>query len=290
MEPHSSKSKRVVGRENYCTKKDTVDICLNCLHECGVIGQGDILLEPSAGMGVFSDALKEKYPGYTVEAYDIVPNEEHDVVQQNFLDLDTSVYEGKKVHIVGNPPFGRQASMVRRFIKKASWFGSTIAFILPRSFKKNSMKSTFPMKYWLLKSIDLPEKSFCDSTEEKNYSVPCVFQVWQRRDEDRPEEEPVVPTYYTYVSKEGEEGVDGAEGEAPSVAIRRVGINAGTISATYADKSRQTHYFLRLNQGIAVNDFIKKYQENVRFEEDNTVGPRSVSKEEINKALDGLME
>ena len=72
--------------------------------------------------------------------YDIAP--EHPAIEQlNFLNFDESILDGKyKTHIIGNPPFGRQSSMAIQFIKKCCSFADSISFILPKSFKKESMR------------------------------------------------------------------------------------------------------------------------------------------------------
>ena len=50
----------------------------------------------------------------------------------------------KNIHIIGNPPFGRQSSLAIKFIKKSCEFCDTLSFILPKSFKKESLKKHFP--------------------------------------------------------------------------------------------------------------------------------------------------
>ena len=46
------------------------------------------------------------------------------------------------LHFIGNPPFGRQSSLAKKFIKHICSCDKTktIAFILPKSFKKDSLK------------------------------------------------------------------------------------------------------------------------------------------------------
>ena len=86
-----------------------------------------------------------------------------------------------KIHIIGNPPFGRQSSLARKFIKKSCDFCDTLSFILPKSFKKDSFQKTFPLYFHLVYQVDLPEKSF--QVNSKDYNVPCVFQIWIKRDD-----------------------------------------------------------------------------------------------------------
>ena len=85
-----------------------------------------------------------------------------------------------KIHIIGNPPFGRQSSLVIKFIKKSITFCDSISFILPKSFKKDSLKKHFPLNFHLINEFDLPKKSFL--IDNKEHDVPCVFQIWIKKD------------------------------------------------------------------------------------------------------------
>jgi hypothetical protein len=62
--------------------------------------------------------------------------------------------------------------------------------------------------------------------------------------------------------------------------IRRVGVNAGAISTEIADKSEQSHYFIRFTNGKPLAENITKLN-SITFLFDNTVGPRSISKPEL---------
>ena len=78
------------------------------------------------------------------------------------------------------------------------------------------------------------------------------------------------PTYYLFVKKDAN----------PDLSIRRVGVYAGFISKDIVDKSPQSHYFIKLKNGIDIDIFMGKYA-SITFEEDNTVGPKSISKQEL---------
>ena len=74
--------------------------------------------------------------------------------------------------------------------------------------------------------------------------------------------------------------------ESPDISFRRVGVNAGTIS-TDINKNEQSHYF------IAIDNFspdILELLQNIKFTFNNTVGPKSISKQELirefNKTFD----
>lgn len=60
---------------------------------------------------------------------------------------------------------------------------NALAFILPRSFMKPSMYGCIPLNFHLVKQVELPKNSFEVNKEE--YDVPCVFQIWEKRDVSR---------------------------------------------------------------------------------------------------------
>jgi hypothetical protein len=67
-----------------------------------------------------------------------------------------------------------------------------------------------------------------------------------------------------------------------------VGVYAGKISTEIESKSPQSHYFIRLKEGIHVNTFVDEYNKKVQFDHENTVGPKSISKQELIEQLNGL--
>jgi hypothetical protein len=79
-----------------------------------------------------------------------------------------------KIHVIGNPPFGKQSSLCHKFIKHASTFADSISFILPATFNKAFMFNKVPLNLQLVLSKDLGSKS-CFNTNAN-----CVFQIWQK--------------------------------------------------------------------------------------------------------------
>ena len=74
--------------------------------------------------------------------YDLEP-ENDEIIKQDYLNFDYTgiADEFNKTHIIGNPPFGRQSSLAIKFIKKSVTYCDSISFILPKSFKKESLKT-----------------------------------------------------------------------------------------------------------------------------------------------------
>ena len=105
------------------------------------------------------------------------------IIQQDFFELDITQFIGRKVLTIGNPPFGVQNNLAIRFFNKAAQYSDTIAFILPKSFMKESVQNKLDLRFHLDKYIELPYKSF--SLNGEDYGVNCVFQIWRKREMKR---------------------------------------------------------------------------------------------------------
>jgi len=213
-----------------------------------------IWIEPSAGNGAFLSFV----PGAI--AYDIDPKCPG-ITQADFLTVDLP--DG--CIVFGNPPFGRQASSAKAFIRHAASKASFIGFILPRSFMKPSMRSAFPLSFHLVHQHELPTNSF--SVNENTHDVPCVFQIWKKETHLREVEDKVQCTGFAFVKK----------ADPYDFVFRRVGVNAGKCSLP-ADHSYQSHYFVKLDDPSLATQIIEKSLQHVF--PSNTTGPRSLSKPE----------
>ena len=255
--------------DKFYTKKDISMKLIKKILELLKIEKKDKIIEPSAGDGAFMKYLEEK--GYNIIGYDIEP-EYDNIIKTDFLKLKI---KDKDIHYIGNPPFGRQSSLARKFIKKCCKNAKSISFILPKSFKKDSMKKCFNEYFHLIYEEDIIDNSFIiNKTEVKN--IPCVFQIWINKDIKREKPKIYKPIYFKYVKKL----------DNPDFSLRRVGVYAGNLS-NVIDKSKQSHYFIKLNNNIDKNKFMKEYKK-IIFTHNNTVGPKSISKNEFNKKINTL--
>jgi predicted RNA methylase len=260
--------------DKYYTKNTVVEQCIVSIQKHIKILKNDLIIEPSAGNGSFIERIKSLSSNYRF--YDLEPENE-EITKQDFLEFDYSELKKtyKNIHIIGNPPFGRQSSLAIKFIKKCCEFSTSISFILPKSFKKDSMKKHFSNNFHLIYEIDLVNNSFLVNNVECD--VPCVFQIWQYKDEIREQINKIEPINFTFVEKSGN----------PDISFRRVGVNAGTISKEIDDKSAQSHYFIKFTKTIDTNDKTKTIDTNIeklksiKFDFNNTVGPKSISKPEL---------
>tara|TARA_B100001093_G_scaffold158987_3_gene151472 strand:- start:12800 stop:13630 length:831 start_codon:yes stop_codon:yes gene_type:complete len=256
--------------DKYYTNPNVVDLCIKKIREYLHPTNEDILIEPSAGNGSFIKGMKEM--SNRCEFYDIEP-ENNEIVKQDYMELNLErlLHETNLIHVIGNPPFGRQSSMAIKFIKQSCKFANSISFILPKSFKKDSMQKHFPLDFHLIFEQDIEENGFL--VDDNVYHVPCVFQIWQRKGENRSVSETLIPKGFQFVKKS----------ENPDIAFRRVGVYAGNIfKEEIENKSEQSHYFIKFDEKIPEST-IEQLNTIVFDSRDNTVGPRSISKQELMK-------
>ena len=262
--------------DKYYTKDTIVDSCLNSIKNYININSDDLIIEPSAGNGSFITGIKSLSNNFIF--YDLEP-ENKEIIKQDYLLFDYEELTNKfnKIHIIGNPPFGRQSSLAIKFIKKSCEFCDSISFILPKSFKKDSLKKKFSLNFHLVFENDLPDKSFLVDGIE--HDVPCVFQIWQKKDTKRLVNKKLEPINFKFVEKP--ENLDNVEeSKKPDISFRRVGVNAGTIDVNINEKSIQSHYFIKFTNNKSVNENIERLF-NITYDFNNTVGPRSISKQEL---------
>ncbi len=229
-------------------------------------------VEPSAGSGSFLCATPNHVETIAI---DIAPAHP-DVKQQDFLFWECPATD-KRILIYGNPPFGRQSRTAKQFINKSCTIADAIAFILPRSFTKPSMNSAFADRFHLIHSWDVPPDAFIVNATP--YDVSCVFQIWKKQNQPR----------IVAVPAELQGGYYVKHTDAHDIIIRRVGVNAGKCFTPGVARSAQSHYFIKLD-----DRFITHTQQIVRAVSahvfpSNTVGPRSLSKGEINVVLTDIL-
>ena len=262
--------------DKFYTSEKVVKECIKIMKGKLNIKNGDLCIEPSAGNGAFVKGIKSLFDNYVF--YDIEPGNE-EIVRKDYLEFDyttiANMYTQK--HVVGNPPFGRQSSLAIKFIKKSTQFCDSISFILPKSFKKESFKKHFPLSFHLVHEFDLPVDSFI--VEDKPHNVPCVFQIWVKKDVQRTILDKIVPFKYKFVKKENEH----------DISFRRVGFYAGEIDRNTDTKSHQSHYFIKFEDILTNEQFDEIANINHKCKND-TVGAKSISKQELIRELNKIFE
>lgn len=266
--------------DKFYTKPEVVNNCCEQIQQLLDINpEIDVIIEPSAGNGAFISNLTKLCSNCLF--YDIQP--EHSLIlKQDYLIFDYSNIIipdlHTKYHVIGNPPFGRQSTLAIKFIKYSATFCDSISFILPKSFKKDSMQKHFPLNFHLIYQCDLEPNSFLiNDGQEKD--VPCVFQIWKKQSYNR----------NPFVRKEAVGFKFVKIDQEPDISFRRVGVYAGKIDdSNLHEKSTQSHYFIKFDDGLDKKELIKKLR-NITYDNNNTVGPKSISKQEIIKAFENII-
>ena len=270
--------------DKYFTKPSTVDLCLNRLN----FSDYDLIFEPSAGCGSFLNKLpKEK-----TSAADISPDIP-EVVQLDFYSiekvinlLDLRTNREKKYLSIGNPPFGNMAQIAIDFFNGCALFSDTIAFILPRTFRKISVTNRLALDFHLREEMLLPKHSFLvmnpsSPTLTSEYDVPCVFQIWDKSETNREKTQPKNESEHLTFVKD----IKKAE-----YAFRRVGADAGGlyhISSSSRSMSASSHYYINCSEQIA--QIIQNIEWKYGSSKYDTAGNPSISKNELITRLETII-
>ena len=224
----------------------------------------EIILEPSAGTGSFYNLLDNRRVGL-----DLDPKCKG-VAKINFFDYDWTKFKNKKVLTVGNPPFGKNASLANKFFNHSAKFSDTIAFLLPKTFRKASMINRLDYNFHLIHDETVPENSFV--FEDKPYDVWCVGQIWQRKDKKREK----LKIYSLSDAGAFFKIVDPYKAD---FAIQRVGGRAGLIrTINFKEYSPLSHYFIKSKHPKTLEIFQCCNFESVKY---NTAGNPSISPNEL---------
>jgi hypothetical protein len=273
--------KKDYGLDQFYTNSDIAQKCIDTID----VSKYDIVVEPSAGSGAFYNVIN--HPNKI--GIDIEPKCDG-VIKQDFLKWDLNEFPLPKVLTLGNPPFGRQGSLAMKFIKHASIFSTTIAFILPRGFKKRSVYDRVPLNFWKVNEIGIPENSFTYNGE--SFDVPCVWMEYEKKNKLRIKEKKFTPTTFKFIPiteydikyVDGKEVKNGIPPVDANVSIRRVGVNAGK-TFPYTNVSTPSHYFVKVDN---VEEFVSKVNE-IKFSDGDTTGPRSISKNELIRKIEKFL-
>lgn len=180
------KTDSVYKLDQFFTKEEIAIQCvekLNCVYS---LDKFNLIIEPSAGTGSFVKALffDNKI------AIEIDPDlcmANPDYICQSFFDYEP--VNNEKILVIGNPPFGTQNKLSIDFFNHAAKFAQVIAFIVPKTWNKQSIHNRLHEKFILIKSIDLPENCFYGN---KITNVKCCFQIWERSLTNRIKEQKII--------------------------------------------------------------------------------------------------
>ena len=249
--------------DKFYTNPDIAKKCIGLVD----IDRYDVVIEPSAGNGSFSSQIENCI------AFDIHP-ESSSIIKQDWLQYQAIRDGSKKTLVIGNPPFGQQNSVAVQFINHAAQFADTVAFILPRSFGKESVQRRLDPYLHLRKELVLPADSF--SLDGELMDVPCVFQIWDYKPEKRLSTSELLYKGFSFVKKD----------ENPDLFMQRIGGNAGKVGKNCVNRSISSNYFIKIDKNVVkIDEFVEIANKLVLPSRDLTVGPRSISKNEFVREL-----
>ena len=272
--------------DQFYTKSEVAQKCINLLKK--PISEYDMVIEPSAGTGAFYNLIDHS----NKVGIDIEPKCDG-VIRKDFLNWYPNEFpRPKDILTIGNPPFGKQSSIAIKFIKNASTFSDTIAFILPRGFKKRSVYDKVPLNFWKVNEFDIEPNSFIFDDEE--YDVPCVWMEFEKRIELREKQKKLEPKIFKFVpvteytqktNNKGKKFTTGIPPKDANVIIIRCGINAGKASNDINVSTPGT-FFVKVDDD-KVDEFVDKVND-IKFSKDRNTGPRSISKNELIRKINAL--
>ena len=233
------------------------------------IPEGRYFVDPCIGTGAFLPI----YEGQLSLLMDIDPKI-NGVITQDFLTASMSDYNlptKDQVIVITNPPFGFGASLAVKFFNKCTEFANEIRFIIPRTFRKQSVHNKLNLNYHLVSDVTLPKNSFIFKGEA--YDVPCCYQTWVYKPIKRKKIVKLTSKYFIFTTK-----------DKANIAIRRAGGKAGKVLEGL-EHSKSSTYFIALPQ-----KYLKKIQQLEPSKDvNNTAGVKSISKSELITNIEKLL-
>lgn len=164
--------------DQYFTPQDKADSYVEDMIR--IVGEEKALslrwLEPSAGSGVFIEALlKQGVSIDMIDSYDIEPRHPS-TVQADFLakELEYSSYL-----TIGNPPYGFRSAMAIDFINRAALNSEFIGFVVPVNFRDPFKQNRLDL--YLSQVYDSYHGSkFITSSGEAIGAISSSFIVWEK--------------------------------------------------------------------------------------------------------------
>lgn len=223
----------------------------------------DFELEPSAGTGSFFNLLNQnKRIGLDLDP------KVSGIIKTDFFDWTWP--QGKKIITIGNPPFGKNANLAVKFFNQSAKFSDVIAFIVPKTFRKESITNRLSLNFHCIHDEDVPEYSFIFNNNP--YDVWCCAQIWVRKDTARSKKQILKMTDF-------KKWFSIVEPTDADFSIQRVGGKAGMIrTENFNQYSKLSHYFFKAKDDRVLQAFQAIDFDEVKF---NTAGNPSVSPNEL---------
>lgn len=233
-------------------------------------------MEPCVGTGSFYN----NFPVGKRFGFDLEPKIEDgdNIVTTDFLvpNLILDYARDNPIAVVSNPPFGKNCSLAVEFFNQCAEHNDVkyIAFVIPKTFKKSSIQSKLNSSFRLVLDEDTPKKAFILHGEE--YDVPCVFQIWERYEEEFCPGIVSAPKTKTHLFSRTTK-------DDANLCIQRVGSRAGELRTKEENMSTDTMYYLWTDYEKEMLDVLsnEEYLSEVKTIRDHTAGVRSISLPEL---------
>jgi len=168
--------------------------------------------------------------------------------------------------VIGNPPFGFAAKEAISFFNHAARSARVIAFIVPKTFKKQSVQRKLNAQFHLEFELDLDDNSF--TVDGIDRSVPSCFQIWRRKKRSRVITELTIDNpWFEFTTP-----------ARADFSVRRVGGQAGRVLEG-TDYSLSSTYFIKSK--INERELRRAFYAIDLAVVDHTAGVRSISKREL---------
>lgn len=247
------------------------------------------IIEPSAGNGSFFIPLREKY-GEKVVGFDIVPKHP-DIRKQNFLTLKMDDNDPATTICIGNPPFGRQSALARKFVEKCSEISENIVFIVPISY------NYIPKGYEQIFSKTLSDDIFVDPRNRKFHQpIKTKYVYYKKTGIEKTKKNEVYPNeLWDFKNKtssrernESDFRIIRASGSAGK-AISKKSSKFNFLGSTYND------FYIKINTPIRkyiddIIDDINEYEKRKKWIFNNTTTFKSINKSQIARVLNTITQ
>lgn len=272
-------NRRVTGSEQYYTPADLADRLTGQIWSSlqdaapAIDPASRTFIEPAGGTGAFVTALQAR-GAREVLAVDTDPR--HPLVKR----ADFLTWRPKKITeavTISNPPFGRNNKLSVRFFNHAAEFSETIAFVVPRSWRKWSVINRLDPRFELVSDADIDSR-YVDAAGKplsEHDQLRTAFQVWRRGETRRPK---FVVKDLGWVQKT-------IPVEATH-ALTTFGYGCGRVSTDFGVQPKSTDIYLRVvDPAVAAALAQLDYQ---RFS-NHTAYTQAVSLQEINYLLNEFL-
>jgi predicted RNA methylase len=284
--PTTTSADRAKSLSQFYTKPDLAADCIRRVRSHLGDRPVDLWIEPSAGEGAFLHQLPTPCLGIDIDP------KAADIASADFLSWEPPARSSDGlVVVIGNPPFGKNASDAVRFFNRASSFCDVMAFILPRTVEKASVRRRLDKRFHLKKEWVLDDAMFVHKGVDVR--LPAVFQIWERENALRVDPaEPTEHPDFVFLKDQRE----------AHIALQRVGADAGCVRTNFAARSASSNYFIRVqtddrpvvdilrgidfstvkarcagNPSIAKTEIVRLYREQLEARARTVAAPQPVS-------------